>query len=39
MTLSSYSLSIDQTADLIKAVGHNLTVIAQGYMGTGKTSA
>ncbi len=38
MTLSAYSLSIDQTSDLIKAVGHNLTVIAQGYMGTGKTS-
>ena len=38
MTLSSYSLSIDQTADLIKAVGHNTTIIAQGYMGTGKTS-
>jgi len=35
---TAYSLSIDQTADLIKAVGHNITIIAQGYMGTGKTS-
>ena len=37
-TMAAYSLSIEQTAALIKAVGHSLTVIAQGYMGTGKTS-
>jgi len=33
-----YALSLEQTADLISSVGHKRTVIAQGHMGTGKTS-
>ena len=33
-----YSVSIEQTADLIATVGHMRTVYVQGHMGTGKTS-
>jgi len=33
-----YDLSIDQTVDLIRAVGDKRTVLVEGHMGTGKTS-
>ena len=33
-----YSLSLDQIASLIKAAGHQRTVLVQGHMGTGKSS-
>ena len=35
---SMYSLDLPQTVDLIVAVGHLRTVLAQGDMGNGKTS-
>lgn len=38
MTNSMYHLGLDQTANLIKAIGHKRTVLAQGHMGTGKSS-
>ena len=38
MTNSMYYLGLDQTANLIKAIGHKRTVLAQGHMGTGKSS-
>ena len=33
-----YALTLDQCVDLIKAVGHQRTVLMQGDMGTGKSS-
>ena len=33
-----YALSIDQTAEAIKAIGHKRTVLVQGHMGSGKSS-
>ena len=33
-----YALDLDQSAQLIKAVGHMRTVLLQGDMGTGKSS-
>jgi len=33
-----YALGLDQIANLIKAVGHQRTVLVQGHMGTGKSS-
>mgnify|MGYP003631772137 FL=1 len=33
-----YALSIDQTAEAIKAAGSKRTVLVQGHMGTGKSS-
>ena len=34
-----YALSLDQCVDLIKAVGHQRTVLMQGDMGNGKSSS
>lgn len=36
--VSTFDLSINETADLIAAVGHKRTVLVEGHMGTGKTS-
>lgn len=33
-----YALNLDQIANLIRATGHESTVLVQGHMGTGKTS-
>ena len=33
-----YALTLDQCVDLIKAVGHQRTILMQGDMGTGKSS-
>jgi energy-coupling factor transporter ATP-binding protein EcfA2 len=33
-----YNLTLDQIANLMKAVGHDRTVLVQGHMGTGKSS-
>jgi len=38
MTNTMYHLGLDQTANLIKIIGHKRTVLAQGHMGTGKSS-
>ena len=35
---SMYALSIDQTAEAIKAIGSKRTVLVQGHMGSGKSS-
>lgn len=35
---SMYALSINQTAALIGTIGHDITVVVQGNMGTGKSS-
>ena len=34
-----YALSLDQCVDLIKAIGHQRTVLMQGDMGNGKSSS
>jgi len=36
--LTMYDLGIDEIVDLIRAVGHETTVLAEGHMGTGKSS-
>lgn len=36
--LTQFALNIDDTAELIAAVGHNRTVIVQGEMGWGKSA-
>lgn len=36
--VSMYDLNLDECVDLIAATGHEITVLAQGHMGTGKTS-
>lgn len=36
--VSMFDLSLQQTTDLIKAVGNKRTVLAQGHMGVGKSS-
>lgn len=36
--INMYALDLDQTANLIKAVGHKRTVLVQGHMGTGKST-
>ena len=33
-----YKVTLDETADMIAALGHEITVLAQGDMGTGKSS-
>lgn len=33
-----YDLGLDECVDLIAGVGHQRTILAQGHMGTGKTS-
>lgn len=38
MTHTMYHIGLDQTANLIKAVGSKRTVLVQGHMGTGKSS-
>lgn len=36
--IQMYDLNLDECVDLIAAVGNKRTVLAQGHMGTGKTS-
>ena len=36
--INMYALNLDQIANLIKATGHQRTVLVQGHMGTGKSS-
>lgn len=36
--LAMYDLGIDEIVDLIREVGHETTVLAEGHMGTGKSS-
>jgi hypothetical protein len=36
--IQMYDLNLDECVDLIAAVGHERTVLAEGHMGTGKSS-